>query len=140
MGLVLNLRKTLSNWVSKVLAESLSAFIRRRARLISKKQDNSSSTESLQNPLTQEDLPTIIATSSAGTSEKTTMKETIEPVSFSREYAINRIHYLAEGDLQSQFDAVAIAEEFDEWINLPDGPNEIDCLVIEQDMLTKEEE
>ena len=68
------------------------------------------------------------------------MKETIEPVSFSREYAINRIHHLAEGDLQSQFDAVAIAEEFDEWINLPDGPNEIDCLVIEQDMLTKEEE
>jgi len=126
MGLVLNLRKTLSNWVSKVLAESLSAFIRRRARLISKKQDNSSSTESLQNPLTQEDLPTIIATSSAGTSAKTTMKkvETEDIVQHIRDWAIDII----EEKKGNPEDQVAIIDEFYEWISPKD---ELDIISLE---------
>ena len=55
MGLVQNLKKTLSDWGDKILVELSSAYIKQLAKQTLKKQDNSSSTESLQNPLTQED-------------------------------------------------------------------------------------
>ena len=56
-----------------------------------KKQDNSLSTESSPNPLTQEDLHTTIVTSSAGTSEKITMMETEQIVSEVRQWAIDKV-------------------------------------------------
>ena len=74
MVLVRNLKKTLTNSVSKILG-TIIAFIRRRAKLILKKPDNSSST-SIQNPLTTEFQSSTIVTSSADTSEKTTMETT----------------------------------------------------------------
>ena len=87
MVLVQNLRKTLSNTASKILVDLLSVFIRRRAKLILKKPDNSSSTESSPNPLTQENPNTTIVTSSADTSEKTTMETDV--VMQARDWAIN---------------------------------------------------
>jgi hypothetical protein len=45
------------------------------------------------------------------------MNAQIHPLAQVKEWSINRIHELAEGGVESQFDAVAIAEEFDEWIN-----------------------
>ena len=60
------------------------------------------------------------------------MNHTIEPVLLTRDWSIDRIHFLAESkNIEDQFNAIAIAEEFDEWINIPEGKNELDCLVIE---------
>ena len=66
-----NLKKTLNDWVDKILVELSCHYIKHLAKQTLKKPDNSSSTESSPNPLTQGDLHTTIATSSAGTSEKT---------------------------------------------------------------------
>ncbi len=136
MGLVLNLRKTLSNTVSKILAEALSAFIRRRAKLTLKKPDNSSETMSSPSPLTMGHHSSTIATSSQGTTEKTTMEKTTEEiVDGIRDWALERVaeihadvalHQHDQGQLD---DAFAIYKEFAEWID-PEG-EEIDLLCLE---------
>jgi len=132
MGLVQNLKKKLSALGDRILVELSSAYIKQLAKQTSKKQDNYSSTESSQNPLTTEPQDTIIVTSSADTSEKTIMEDSIEPIVQVREWSIDRIHHLADtGSLQQQFDAVAIAEEFDEWINIPQGQEEVEYLSLE---------
>ena len=132
MGLVQNLKKTLSDWGDRILVELSCHYIKHLAKQTLKKQDNSSSMEFLPNPLTQEDLPTTIATSSADTSEKTIMENSIEPIIQVREWSIDRIHHLADtGSLEQQFDAVAIAEEFDEWINIPQDQEEVEYLSLE---------
>lgn len=62
------------------------------------------------------------------------METQIEPVVQIREWSIDRIHYLADtGDLEDQFNAIAIAEEFDEWINIPEGVKELDYLCLEDE-------
>ena len=132
MGLVQNLKKTLNGWVDKILVELSSAYIKQLAKQTLKKQDNYSSTESSPSPLTTEPQDTIIATSSADTSEKTIMEDSIEPIVQVREWSIDRIHHLADtGSLEQQFDAVAIAEEFDEWINIPQDQEEVEYLSLE---------
>jgi hypothetical protein len=68
------------------------------------------------------------------------METTIEPVQQVRDWSIDRIHTLAEGDLQQQFNAIAIAEEFDEWINIPEGEDELTYLVLETDEWTEDQE
>jgi hypothetical protein len=98
---------------------------------ILKKPDNSLSTESSQKALTQENQRSIIATSSTDTSERITMNTKIEPVAQIRNWSIERIHKLSEGNIESQFDAVAIAEEFGEWIDLPVGKHELEYLCLE---------
>ena len=112
--------------VGKILRALFSHYIKQKAKLILKKRDNSSHTTSLRNRLTSESQDTTIATSSTGTSEKTTMKKTIEPVEYIRQWSIDRIHHLADAEtMDGYFDAIAIAEEFDEWINLPEGSNHL---------------
>ena len=134
MGLVQNLKKTLKNMVGKVLVGLSSHYIKQRAKQTSKRPEDSSTTTSSQNPLTTEHLPSTIATSSTGTSEKTTMETQIEPVPYVREWCIDRIHHLADhGGLEDQFNAVALAEEFDEWINIPEGVQELDYLCLEEE-------
>ena len=65
-------------------------------------------------------------------SEKTTMETQIEPVPYVREWCIDRINHLTNyGGTEDQFNAVAIAEEFDEWINIPEGVQELDYLCLE---------
>ena len=130
MVLVQNLRMTLTNSVSKLLAELLSAFIRRRAKLILKKQDNSSSTEFLQNPLTTEFQSSTIATSSADTSEKTTM-ETTDVVMQARDWAITRIEEMAKTESVEQiYDRLAVMDEWYEWFDL-DKMDGMDYIVLE---------
>jgi len=131
MSLFRNLKKKLNNWVDRILVELSYHYIKQRAKQISKKPDNSLSTESLPKALTQEDQHSIIATSSTDTSERITMNAKIEPVAQIRNWSIERIHKLSEGNVESQFDAVAIAEEFDEWINLPTGKTELEYLCLE---------
>ena len=120
--------------VGRILRALFYHYIKQRAKLTSKKPDNSSPTTSSPSPLTTEPQPTTIATSSTDTSEKIIMETTIEPVVQIRDWSIDRIHHLADtGNIEQQLNAVAIAEEFDEWINLPEGDNELDYLCLERE-------
>ena len=134
MGLVQNLKKTLNGWVDKILVELSSAYIKQLAKQTLKKQDNSSSTESLPNPLTQEDLPTTIATSSAGTSEKTIMMETEEIVADVRQWAIDKVQEYNGKGVDRIYDQMAIMAEFDEWFD----PKE-DLEVVSLDEISQEQ-
>ena len=117
MGLVQNLKKTLNDWGDKILVELSSAYIKQLAKQTLKKQDNSSSTESLPNPLTQEDQHTTIATSSTGTSEKITMMETEEIVMGIREWAIDKVQEYNGKGVERIYDQMALMAEFDEWFD-----------------------
>ena len=134
MGLVQNLKKTLNDWGDKILVELSSAYIKQLAKQTLKKQDNSSSTESLPNPLTQEDLHTTIATSSAGTSEKTIMMETEEIVADVRQWAIDKVQEYNGKGIERIYDQMALMAEFDEWFD----PQE-DLEVISLDEISKDQ-
>ena len=134
MGLVQNLKRTLNCWVDKILVELSCHYIKHLAKQTSKKQDNSSSMESLPNPLTQEDLPTIIATSSAGTSEKTIMMETEEIVADVRQWAIDKVQEYNHQGIERIYDQMALMAEFDEWFD----PQE-DLEVISLDEISKDQ-
>ncbi len=54
-----------------------------------------------------------------------------EPVAFVREWAINKIELLHEADRHKN--AQALLAEFDEWINIPEGVEELDYLCIEDE-------
>jgi hypothetical protein len=120
--------------VRRILRALLSHYTRQKEKLTLKRQDNSSSTMFLRNHLTTELQGTTIPTSLADTSEKIIMEKTIDPVVQIRDWSIDRIHYLADtGNMEQQLNAVAIAEEFNEWINLPEGKNELDYLCLERE-------
>ena len=134
MGLVQNLKKTLNNWVDKILVELSCHYIKHLAKQTLKKQNNSSSTESSPNPLTQEDLHTTIATSSAGTSEKTIMMETEEIVADVRQWAIDKVQEYNGKGIDRIYDQMAIMAEFDEWFD----PKE-DLEVVSLDEISKDQ-
>ena len=134
MGLVQNLKRTLNDWVDKILVELSCHYIKHLAKQTSRKQDNSSSTESLPNPLTQEDLHTTIATSSAGTSEKTIMMETEEIVADVRQWAIDKVQEYNGKGIDRIYDQMAIMAEFDEWFD----PEE-DLEVVSLDEISREQ-
>ena len=134
MGLVQNLKRTLTNWVDKTLVELSCLYIKQVAKQTSKKQDNSLSTESLPNHLTQEDLPTTIVTSSAGTSEKIIMVEIEEIVSEVREWAIGKVQEYNGKGVERIYDQMAIMAEFDEWCD----PKE-DLEVVSLDEITEQQ-
>jgi len=134
MGLVQNLKRTLTNWADKILVELSCLYIKQVAKQTSKKQDNSLSTESLPNHLTQEDLPTTIATSSAGTSEKTIMMETPEIVYDIRQWAIEKVEEYSSKGEERIYDQMAIMAEFDEWFD----PKE-DLEVVSLDEITEKQ-
>ena len=134
MGLVQNLKRTLNDWVDKILVELSCHYIKHLAKQTLKKQDNSSSTESLPNPLTQGDLPTTIATSSAGTSEKTIMMETEEIVADVRQWAIDKVQEYNGKGIDRIYDQMALMAEFDEWFD----PQE-DLEVISLDEISKDQ-
>ena len=122
MGLVQNLKKTLIDWGDKILVATSLVYIKHLARQTLKKQDNSSSTESSPSPLTPADPSTTIATSSADTSEKTTM-ETVEIVSYIREWASELIE--SKDRVDQIYDRLAIIDEYHEWFNVDDKDIEI---------------
>ena len=125
MGLVLNLKKRLNNWVDRTLAELSSAYITQLAKQTTKKRNNSLVEESSQNQLVTEPQPITTATSLVDTSEKTISKETDEIVSHVRQWAKQKLE-----------DAVTIGEkdalyrEFEEWIELQDE-DECDIISVE---------
>jgi len=125
MGLVLNLKKRLNNWVDRTLAELSSAYITQLAKQTTKKRNNSLVEEFSQKHLKMELQPTTIVTSSPGTSEKITLEETDEVVAHITQWARKKLE-----------DAVTIGEkdalyrEFEEWIELQDE-DECDIISVE---------
>ena len=84
--------------------------------------------------MTQEDLHTTIVTSSAGTSEKTTMMETEEIVADVRQWAINKVQEYNGKGIERIYDQFAIMAEFDEWFD----PKE-DLEVVSLDEISREQ-
>ena len=140
MGLVQNLKKTLSNLVDKILVELSYHYIKQRAKQILRRPDDSSPIMSSSNPLTTENQPSTIATFSTDTSEKIIMETEIEsePVALVREWAINKIELLHEADRHKN--AQALLAEFEEWINLPEGTEELEYLCLEDEDWTDDQE
>ena len=132
MGLARNLRKTLNDWVDKILVELSCHYIKHLAKQTTKRPDNSLQIMSSPNRLTRECPDTTIVTSSADTSEKITMKmETEDLVAHIREWSIDTI----ESKRTRVEDQLAIMEEFYEWIN----PDTDDLEIVSLEEITEEE-
>lgn len=126
MGLVRNLKKTLTNWAEKILVELSYHYIKQRAKQTLERPVNSSSTMSSQNPLTTENQHSTIAISWDGSTEKTTMTATTEDiVAHVREWSLDRASDMSIG----KEDARAILAEFYEWIE-PEG-DELEIVSLE---------
>ena len=134
MDLARNLKKILLSLANKISVETSYPYTEQKEKQTTKKQDNSLYTESLPNHLTQEDLPTTIVTSSAGTSEKIIMVETEEIVSEVREWAISKVQEYSETGVERIYDQMAIMAEFDEWFDPKD-----DLEVISLDEITEKQ-
>jgi len=116
MGLAQNLKRMLKNLERKILVEPFSHYIRRQEELILRKRDSYLSMGSSQNHLTQGNQRSTIATSSQGTSGRTTMKKTEDLVDNTVKWAKNRID---EMDCVDQiYDKLSIVDEFHEWLNM----------------------
>ena len=124
--------------VERILRALFYHYIKQKAKQTLKRQDNSSHTTSSQSPLTTEFQDTTIATSSTGISEKTTMETQIEAESVSqvRDWAIQKIELLHEADRHKN--ARALLAEFDEWINIPEGVEELSYLCLEDAWMENE--
>jgi hypothetical protein len=72
--------------------------------------------------------------------EETTLESTIENpyVNQVREWAMKKIDLLHDADRHRN--AKALAAEFDEWINIPEGTEELDYLCLEDNEWTDEQE
>ena len=126
MDLARNLKKILLSLANKISVETSYPYTEQKEKQITKKQDNSLSTTSSQNPLTPEDQDGTIQMYCRDTSEKTTMNATTEDiVSHIREWSIERV---ADKSVLRE-DARAVLEEFYEWIEPED--DEIKILSIE---------
>ena len=126
MDLARNLKKILLSLANRISVETSYPYTKQKEKQTTKKQDNSLSTTSSQNPLTQEDQDGIIRMYCPDISEKTTMNATTEDiVSHIREWSIERV---ADKSV-SREDARAVLEEFYEWIEPED--KEIEILSLE---------
>jgi hypothetical protein len=72
--------------------------------------------------------------------EETILESTIENpyVNQVREWAMKKIDLLHDADRHRN--AKALAAEFDEWINIPEGTEELDYLCLEDNEWTDEQE
>jgi 3-polyprenyl-4-hydroxybenzoate decarboxylase len=126
MGLVRNLKKTLTNLAEKILVELSYHYIKQRAKQTLRRPEDSFSIMSSPSPLTTEDQRSTIATSSTGTSEKIIMPVTTENiVAHVREWSLDRA---ADMSVDKE-DARAILAEFYEWIE-PEG-DELEIVSLE---------
>jgi hypothetical protein len=125
MGLVLNLKKRLNNWVDRTLAELSSAYITQLAKQTTKKRNNSLVEEFSQSPSVMEHQPTTTVTSSPGISERITLEETDEIVAHIKQWATKRLE-----DAVTIGEKDAIYKEFEEWIELQDE-DECDIISVE---------
>ena len=122
----------LKNLVKRIVQELLFHYIKQRAKQTSRRRDNSSSTTSSRKHLTVEPQGSTIATSSTGTFEKIIMATQIEPVVQVRDWAIERIENLHDQDRHKN--AIALMEEFDEWLDISEETEEIEYFCIEENL------
>ena len=138
MGLVQNLKKI---WkiMERGYSDGLSSpSTKQKEKPILKKPDNSLSTESSQKALTQENQRSIIATSSADTSEKIIMETDV--VMQARDWAINRIEKMGETEsVEHIYDRLALMDEWYEWFDL-DKMDGMDYIVLEDTTQNSESE
>lgn len=132
-----NLKRTLGSLGRKILRELSSHFTEPEEEQTLKRPDNSSQTESSQKDLTTELQDTTTVTFSTDTSEKTTLEIESEPVAQVQQWAMSRIDSLHDQDRHRN--AKALAAEFDEWINISEGTEELDYLCIEDEGWTEQE-
>jgi len=126
MGLVRNLKKTLTNLAERILVELSYHYIKQKAKQTLRKPDSYSPIMSSRKDLTTEPQGTTIATSSTGTSEKIIMTATTEDiVAHVREWSLDRA---ADMSIPKE-DARAILAEFYEWIE-PEG-DELEIVSLE---------
>ena len=125
MGLVLNLKKRLNNWVDRTLAELSSAYITQLAKQTTKKRDNSLVEEYSQKHLVTEPPRITTVTSLADTSGRTILKETDEVVAHIKQWATKKLE-----DAVTIGEKDAIYREFEEWIELHDE-EECDIISVE---------
>ena len=130
MGLVRNLKKRLNNLADKILAEVSYHYMVQKARQTTKRPDNSSVTMSLRKDLTMEPQGTTIATSFQDTSEKITMTmmTTDTMVAYLRNWSINKVE-----TAKSIGDKNAIYKEFEEWIEIEEGDEDLEIMSIDAD-------
>ena len=130
MGLVQNLKKRLNNLADKILVELSYHYMIQKARQTTKRPDNSSVTMSLRKDLTMEPQGSTIVTSSQGTSEKTTMTmmTTDTMVAYLRNWSINKVE-----TAKSIGDKNAIYKEFEEWIEIEEGDEDLEIMSIDAD-------
>jgi len=128
MGLVRNLRKKLDNLVSKILVELSYHYILQRAKQTTKKPDNSLNTKSLQSSLTTEHQSTTIATSSQDILEKIIMEQITPEVALyqARKWSMDRLD-----NAKTIGEKDAIYKEFEEWIELELGDDDVEVLYLE---------
>ena len=135
MGLVRNLKKTLTNLVEKILVELSYHYIKQRAKQTLRRPDDSLPIMFSPNPLTTESQRSTIATSSTGTSEKIIMETTTEDiVAHVRTWSLDRA---ADMSVDKE-DARAILAEFYEWIE-PEG-DELEIVSLEPEDWTDDQE
>jgi len=135
MGLVRNLKKTLTNLAERILVELSYHYIKQKAKQTLRKPDSYSPIMSSRKDLTTDPQGTTIATSSTGTSEKIIMTATTEDiVAHVRGWSLDRA---ANMDISKQ-DARAILAEFYEWIE-PEG-DELEIVSLEPEDWTDEQE
>lgn len=132
-----NLKRTLGSLGRKILREVSSHFTEPEEKQILKRPDNSSQMEFSQRNLTTKHQDTTTVISSTDTSEKIISEIEIESVSKVQQWALKRIDSLHDQDRHKN--AKALAAEFDEWINIPDGTEELDYLCIEEEGWTDQE-
>ena len=120
------------------LKERFFPYTKQKVKSTLKRPDNSLLTESLQNHLTQENLDTTIAISSADTSEKTTMETDV--VMQARDWAINRIETMGKTEsVEHIYDRLALMDEWYEWFDL-DKMDGMDYIVLEDTTQNSESE
>ena len=132
-----NLKRTLESLGRKILREVSSHFTEPEEKQTLKRPDNSSQMESSQKDLMTEPQDTTTVTSSTDTSERTISEIESEPVAQVQQWAMSRIDSLHDQDRHRN--AKALAAEFDEWINIPEGTEELDYLCIEEEGWTDQE-
>lgn len=132
-----NLKRTLESLGRKILREVSSHFTEPEEKQTLKRPANSSQTESSQKDLMTEPQDTTTVTSLTDTSERTISEIESEPVAQVQQWAMSRIDSLHDQDRHRN--AKALAAEFDEWINIPEGTEELDYLCIEEEGWTDQE-
>ncbi len=130
MGLVQNSKRILNNLVDKILVALSLAYIKHLGKQTLKRPDNSLLMEYSPNPLTAEFLPTIIATSSQGTSAKTIMMETDKIVDHISDWAKERVDSL-DGP-ENVYNKLALIDEFHEWFDLSNTGEEVEIITLDE--------